>query len=136
VDATVGRRVGPGKVWRPPEPGFDREPAVAAGIDAAEALAASLSTGVKGQTPVVSVPGRRQGIGAASAVNSKGGFWFALYKGSLNGERFVELLRQMMKGRRRPLHLVLDGLPAHKTRAVRAYAESLKGKLTLHFLPG
>jgi len=90
----------------------------------------------KGQTPVVSVPGQRQGISAASAVNSKGGFWFATYQGGLNGEKFVELLKQMMKGRRRPLHLVLDNLPAHKTRMVRDYVDSLKGKLTLHFLPG
>lgn len=90
----------------------------------------------KGHTPVVRVPGQRQSISAASAVNSKGGFWFATYSGALNGERFVELLQQMMKGRRRPLHLVLDGLPAHKTKGVRAYVESLKGKLTLHFLPG
>lgn len=92
--------------------------------------------GAKGQTPVVAVPGQRQGISAASAVNSKGGFWFATYSGGLNGERFVTLLQRMMKGRRRPIHLVLDGLPAHKTKAVRAYVDSLKGKLTLHFLPG
>ncbi len=92
--------------------------------------------GAKGHTPVVRVPGQRQSISAASAVNSKGGFWFATYSGGLNGERFVELLREMMKGRRRPIHLVLDGLPAHKTKGVRAYVESLKGKLTLHFLPG
>lgn len=90
----------------------------------------------RGQTPVVKVPGQRQGISAASAVNSKGGFWFATYHGALNGERFVELLRRMMKGRRKPIHLIVDGLPAHKTLAVRAYVESLKGKLTLHFLPG
>lgn len=92
--------------------------------------------GAKGQTPVVRVPGQRQGISAASAVNSKGGFWFATYSGGLNGEGFVQLLRRMMKGRRRPIHLVLDGLPAHKTKAVRAYVERLKGRLTLHFLPG
>lgn len=92
--------------------------------------------GVRGQTPVIRVPGQRQGISAASAVNSKGGFWFAVYSGGLNGGRFVELLRRMMKGRRRPLHLVSDGLPAHKTRAVRNYVDSLNGKLTLHFLPG
>jgi transposase len=90
----------------------------------------------KGQTPVVKVPGQRQGISAASAVNSKGGFWFATYSGGLNGEGFVVLLRRMMKGRRRPIHLVVDGLPAHKTKVVRKYIDSLKGKLTLHFLPG
>ena len=31
----------------------------------------------KGQTPVVQRPGQRQSISAASAVNAKGGFWFA-----------------------------------------------------------
>ncbi len=92
--------------------------------------------GAKGKTPVVKVPGQRQGISAAPAVNSKGGFWFATYNGGLNGERFVQLLRRMMKGRRRPIHLVVDGLPAHKSKAVRDYVAGLKGKLTLHFLPG
>lgn len=92
--------------------------------------------GAKGQTPVVKVPGQRQSISAASAVNSKGGFWFATYTGGLNGDLFVDLLRRMMKGRRRPIHLVVDGLPAHKTKAVRDYITGLKGKLTLHFLPG
>ena len=42
----------------------------------------------------------------------------------------------MMRHRRRPVHLVLDGLPAHKKACVREYVESTKGKLTLHFLPG
>lgn len=92
--------------------------------------------GAKGQTPVLSVPGQRQGISAASAVNAKGAFWFATYQGGLNGALFVTLLRRMMRGRRRPLHLIVDGLPAHKTRAVRDYVDELRGKLTLHFLPG
>ncbi len=92
--------------------------------------------GVKGSTPVVSVPGQRQGISAASAVSAKGAFWFATYKGGLDGELFVDLLQQMMHDRRKPLHLVLDGLPAHKSKAVKGYVEQLQGKLTLHFLPG
>jgi len=90
----------------------------------------------KGQTPVVSVPGQRQSISAASAVNSKGGFWFSTYKGGLNGDVFIGLLSKLMKQRRKPLHLVLDNLPAHKTAAVRTYVAGLGGKLTLHFLPG
>jgi transposase len=92
--------------------------------------------GAKGQTPVVSVPGQRQGISAASAISSKGAFWFATYAGGLNGELFITLLRRMMRGRRRPLHLILDGLPAHKTTAVTQYVAGLNGKLTVHYLPG
>lgn len=41
-----------------------------------------------------------------------------------------------MRGRRKPLHLIVDGLPAHKTRVVRDYVDARNGKLTLHFLPG
>jgi hypothetical protein len=52
-----------------------------------------------------------------------------VYSGALNAELFITLLEQMMKGRRRALYLVLDGLPAHKTKAVREYVEQLKGKL-------
>jgi transposase len=92
--------------------------------------------GAKGQTPVVAVPGQRQSISAASAVSSKGAFWFATYKGGLNGDLFVSLLRRMMRGRRRSLHLIVDGLPAHKTNAVKSYVEELQGKLSIHYLPG
>jgi len=85
----------------------------------------------RGKTPVVHRPGQRQSVSAASAVNAKGAFWFATYQGGLNGELFVELLKRLMYRRRKPLHLVVDGLPAHKN-----YVTSTAGRLTLHVLPG
>lgn len=92
--------------------------------------------GVRGQTPVVRRPGQRQSFSAASAVNATGAFWFCTYKGALNAELFIELLQKMMHRRRKPIHLVLDSLPAHKKANVREYAASTNGRLTLHFLPG
>lgn len=92
--------------------------------------------GIRGSTPVVARPGQRQAISAASAVNAKGGFWFCIYEGGLTAELFVRLLRKMMRHRMTPVHLVVDGLPAHKTKLVKDYVQSMKGRLTLHFLPG
>ena len=92
--------------------------------------------GKKGQTPVVERPGQRQSISAASAVNAKGAFWYCTYQGGLNAELFVVLLKKMMRNRRKPVHLIVDGLPAHKTKLVKAYVASTNGMLTLHFLPG
>lgn len=92
--------------------------------------------GVKGQTPIVERPGQRQSISAASAVNARGAFWYCTYAGGLNAELFVILLRKMMLNRVRPVHLVVDGLPAHKTKLVQAYVASTRGRLTLHVLPG
>lgn len=92
--------------------------------------------GVRGQTPVVHRPGQRQSISAASAVSAKGAFWFCTYPGGLNGEMFVDLRQTLMTRRRKPLHLVVDGLPAHKKAVVTRYVAATQGKLTLHFLPG
>lgn len=90
----------------------------------------------KGKTPVVHRPGQRQSISAASAVSAKGAFWFATYEGGLTGELFVELLKQLMRKRKKPVQLVVDGLPAHKKAVVKEYVAATKGKLTMHFLPG
>jgi transposase len=54
----------------------------------------------------------------------------------MNGEMFVELLKKLMCHRKKPLHLVLDDLPAHKTAAVKDYVSVTNDRLTLHFLPG
>ena len=89
-----------------------------------------------GETPIVGRPGERQSMSAASAVNSKGAFWFATYEGGLSGELFVTLLKKLMFNRRKAVHLVVDGLPAHKKAIVKEYVASTQGKLTLHFLPG
>lgn len=92
--------------------------------------------GVKGETPVVRVPGQRQGMSAASAVNAKGAFWFATYEGALTAEMFKTFLKKLMDKRKETLHLVLDNLSAHKSAVVKDYVASTNGKLTLHFLPG
>ena|SRR5208283_6246369 len=54
----------------------------------------------------------------------------------MSAELLVTMLEHVMKGRRRPLFLVLDSLAAHRARMVRDYVETTNGKLELHFLPG
>src|SRR5216684_135891 len=69
--------------------------------------------GVKGQTPVVERPGQRQSISAASAVNSKGAFWYCTYQGGLDAE-----LRRMIRNRAKPAQLAaIKKLP----RLVRSF---------------
>jgi len=92
--------------------------------------------GVKGRTPIVAVPGTRQSVSAASAVNAKGAFWFATYQGAMSAELFITMLGQIMRRRKKPLFVILDSLPAHKAKVVQNYVKSTGGKLELYFLPG
>jgi hypothetical protein len=48
----------------------------------------------------------------------------------------VTLLRRMLRGRGKALYPIVDGRPAHKSKAVREYVDGLKRKSALHFLPG
>lgn len=88
--------------------------------------------GERGRTPVIAVPGNRQTISAASAVNAKGAFWFATCQGGLNADLFVGMLELLMRRRRRPLFLVLDNLATHKAKVVNQYVAGTKGWLELH----
>ena len=54
----------------------------------------------------------------------------------MNAALFATLPRQMMRPRRKPVHLVVDRLPAHKTSLVKTYVASINGMLMLHGLPG
>ena len=92
--------------------------------------------GLRGHTPVVQRPGQRQSISAASAFNANRVFWFRTYEGALTAEIFIDLLGRLMQDRQKPLHLVVDGLPAHKTALVKQYVASTEGHLILHVLPG
>ena len=92
--------------------------------------------GQKGKTPVVATSGQRHSANAISAVNAQGAFWYNVYTGRLNATMFVTFLRQLMRGRRRPVFLVVDRHPAHIAHCVASYVQSLEGRLELHFLPG
>src|SRR4029077_15724462 len=93
------------------------------------------SYGLKGRTPIVKTSGQRQSVNAISAISPKGGFWFKVYQGMLNAVLFIVFLTDFMKGRRNPVILIVDGLPAHKAKAGGKNVKSYEGKLELHFLP-
>jgi transposase len=73
----------------------------------------------RGRTPIVAVPGIRQSVSAASAVNAKGAFWFATYQSGMSAELFVIMLGQLIRHRKKPLFLILDSQPAHKAKVVQ-----------------
>ena len=90
----------------------------------------------RGHTPVIEVAaGNRQSVSAASAVNAKGAFLFVTYKGGMTAELFVSVLKHIMRGRRKPLFIVLDSLPAHKARVVQDYVVSTNGSQAGAALP-
>lgn len=47
----------------------------------------------------------------------------------------MQFLKRLVHNASRPIFLIVDGHPVHKSRAVHAYVASTKGKLRLFYLP-
>ena len=91
--------------------------------------------GEKGKTPVVKTSGQRQSINAISALSNKGGFWYHLYTGKFNADKCIECFKDFQRGQRKPVILIVDGHPVHKSKKVMDYIESQEGQLQIVFLP-
>jgi transposase len=90
---------------------------------------------VRGQTPIVRVTGQRFSLNMISAISPRGALRFMVVKGGVGAQVFIQFLKRLMHGQRRPVFLIVDGHPAHRSKLVKAYIESLAGKLRLFFLP-
>jgi transposase len=88
-----------------------------------------------GETPVVTVTGRRFSLNMISAVSPRGDFRFMVHDGSVTSSIFKEFLERLMIGATRTVFVIVDGHPIHKSRLVQAYVDGLDGQLKLFCLP-
>ena len=91
--------------------------------------------GLKGQTPTVKTSGQRQGINAISAVSNRGGFWYQVYTQRFNADVFIDGLKDLMGNRRKPVFIITDGHPVHKSKKVCEFVASMKRRLSIFILP-
>lgn len=91
--------------------------------------------GLKGQTPTVRTSGQRQGINVISALSNTGGFWYHVFSDRFNAEVFIECLEDLIKNRRKPIYIITDGHPVHKSKKVAKFLAENQTRLRLFILP-
>ena len=89
-----------------------------------------------GETPVVEATGQRFAINLISAISPGGEMRWMEVEGTMKGEKFVEFLSRLIKRRRKPVFVIVDGHPAHKAKVVKEFVKANEKRLELHFLPG
>ncbi len=92
--------------------------------------------GKKGVTPIVEATGARHGMSLISAVTSRGTMRFMIKeKGGVNAAVFIEFLKRLIAGAKKPVYLIVDRGPAHIAKKTKAFVETLGGALRLFYLP-
>jgi len=89
----------------------------------------------RGKTPVLQATGARFGFNMISAISPKGQMRFMVVAGKVASAQFCAFLRRLMRGAQRPVFLIVDGHPVHRSVKVKTLVESFKGKLELFHLP-
>jgi transposase len=93
--------------------------------------------GLRGHTPVVEGTGARFSVNMISAIAPGGTLRFMVLEGTLTAPRFVEFCKRLLHDSRdRPVFLILDGHPVHRSKAVKSFAVKTEGRLRLFYLPG
>jgi transposase len=89
----------------------------------------------RGQTPQVSVTGKRGGVTAMSALSGQGRLVFRLFNQRIASEQIIQFLGQMLKHHhRRHLVVVMDQAPPHVSKKTKNYIAS-QNRLHVHYLP-
>jgi len=91
---------------------------------------------VRGKTPVVQTTGARFSLNLVSAVSPQGQMRFMTVKGTVDAKVFIEFLGRLLFNASRPVFLIVDGHPTHRSRAVSKFVASTHGMLQMFFLPG
>ena len=89
-----------------------------------------------GRTPIVRTAGARHSVNLVSAVTAQGALRFAAYAGTFTSATFIDFCQRLLHDSDRPVFLVVDGHPTHRSRAVQDFVASTNGRLRLFLLPG
>lgn len=91
--------------------------------------------GMRGQTPIVSVCMKRGGYNAMSVVTAQGKMRYSIKDKSIDSAVYIDFLKRLIHGRKRPLILLVDHASFHGSEAVRDFVRAHRAGLRIFFLP-
>jgi transposase len=89
----------------------------------------------RGQTPVLQYHFRWKTLSLMAGI-TLWNFYFRIFPGTIKAPEIIEFLTHLRRHIRRPLLVIWDGLPGHRSRAVSEFVRAQRGRLVLEFLPG
>ena len=89
----------------------------------------------KGQTPTQIILAKRLSINMISSITNQGKVEFMIYSGTMNSQRFLKYLRQLIKNRDKKIFLIVDNLRVHHSKIVTKWVKKNNRTIELFFLP-
>lgn len=89
----------------------------------------------KGETPVIRVNSKREGLSIISTVTNKGQMRWKIFDGALNSDILIDFMRRLIKGASKKVFLILDNLRVHHSKPVKAWLAKHTDAIEVFYLP-
>ncbi len=89
----------------------------------------------KGQTPVVRVNNKREGLSIISTVTNQGKVRWKVFDGAMNADILIDFFKRLIKDAKRKVYLILDNLRVHHARRVKAWLVDHDEEIEVFYLP-
>jgi transposase len=89
----------------------------------------------QGKTPVVKQQGKKEKASMISAITNQGKIHWKIYAGSINSEKFLEFVKQLVKHKRKKVFLIVDNAKTHHSLILKEWLLKNKKKIELYYLP-
>ena len=89
----------------------------------------------QGQTPVLRVNARREGLSTISTVTNKGEMRRRVFSGALKVKLLIDFLERLTRQQRRKILLILDNLRLHHSKRFRKWLAENAGIIEVFYLP-
>lgn len=89
----------------------------------------------KGQTPVVRVNSKREGLSIISTVTNQGKVRWKVFDGAMHADLLIDFFKRLVKDANRKVFLILDNLRVHHARKVKAWLAEHDEDIEVFYLP-
>lgn len=89
----------------------------------------------RGQTPVIRVNARREGLSIISTVTNQGKVRWKVFDGALNTDLLIDFFERLIKDADRKVFLILDNLRVHHAKLVKAWLAEHAAQIEVFYLP-
>jgi len=91
--------------------------------------------GIKGNTPTVPATGQRFGCNMISTLTNQGRLSFMVFSKRFTADVMIEFLGRLLRQSKRPVFLIIDRHPVHRSKKVRKWLDLHAGSIEVFYLP-
>jgi len=87
------------------------------------------------QTPVKRKMGKRLSLNMISSITNQGKVQFMIYSDTMDAEKFISFITQLIKSSSTKIYVIVDNLRVHHANMVKEWLDTHKNEVEVFYLP-